>query len=119
MGKTERFVKKTKLPSIKITENLKVDEPFVLITYTTGGRNQPPTPPKSTFEFLERNSNFLLGVASSGHKNWGTDRFARAGNVISQQYNVPLIHKFEMSGMPNDVQIFVEGVKQLYEKNIS
>ena len=121
LGKTEKFVKKTGLPSIKLTKDLIVNEPFVLVTYTRGGRTQPPQPPQSTFDFLENenNSNFLLGVASTGHRNWGKDRFARAGDVISQKYDVPLIHKIEMSGYPKDVEIFKKGVYKIYGKNIS
>lgn len=119
MGKTEKFVKKTKLPSIKLSTELIMNEPFILVTYTTGGRTEKPRPPESTLEFLKRNSNFLIGVASSGHRNWGKDRFAVAADIISKMYNVPLIHKFEMSGFPNDVTTFLEGVNKIYGKDIS
>jgi protein involved in ribonucleotide reduction len=114
-GKTERFVKKTNLPCVKITKGLSIKEPFILVTYTTGNRTEPARVPDNTLEFLENNYKNMLGVASSGHGNWGKDRYAKAGDLISRKYDVPLILKFEMGGYPSDIENFVKGAVELYD----
>jgi protein involved in ribonucleotide reduction len=121
MGKTERFVMKTGFNIVKIEDGLIVDEPFVLVTYTIGTHAQGPAKvPRKTLKFLEQNHHNLLGVAASGHMNWGKDRYAKAADAVANEYNVPIIHKFEMSGYPSDVDKFKEGVLRLYgESNIS
>lgn len=84
-----------------------VDEPFVLVTFTTGFGLIPET----TNLFLELNGNFLTGVASSGNRNWKS--FAKAADTISEIYGVPVIHRFELSGTNRDVEIFLEGLRQI------
>ena len=39
--------------------------------------------------------------------------FAKAGTMIAQRYHVPLIHRFELAGLRQDIQIFEEGVDQI------
>lgn len=114
MGKTESFVQRTGLPSVKIKEGLIIQEPFVLVTYTINHGEVPET----TSEFLSNNHNYMLGVASSGHRNWGIEKFCRAGVIISEKYNVPLILKFQMRGMPSDIEKFTKGVREVYDKSI-
>lgn len=108
-GNVARFVDKLQLPSVRISERLIINKPFVLVTYTTGFGEVP----SSTLEFLKRNNQRLIGVAVSGNRNWG-QFFARSGDIISNMYNVPLIHKFELHGTPQDVVTFKEGVQRLY-----
>lgn len=112
MGKTERFVMKTNLPSIKLTEDMVINEPFVLVTYTTKHGELPD----KTEGFLKHPENIenMMGVASSGHRNWGIERFCKAGKIISRMYNKPLLLKFEMSGLSKDVESFLEGVRGIY-----
>jgi protein involved in ribonucleotide reduction len=113
MGKTERFVRKTGLPCIKITEGLIIDEPYVLVTYTCGHGEVP----KTTLDFLANNHEYMIGVSASGHRNWGAEKYARAGVRIAETYNVPLINRFQMSGMPSDIENFIGGANELYEHN--
>lgn len=108
-GNIKKFIAKVGLPSVQISEGLIINEPFVLVTYTTGFGEVP----SSTLEFLKRNNQRLIGVAVSGNRNWG-QFFARSGDIISNMYNVPLIHKFELHGTPQDVVTFKEGVQRLY-----
>jgi protein involved in ribonucleotide reduction len=108
-GNVQRFV--SKLPfanTIKITDDLVINEPYVLVTYTIGFGNIPD----STANFLKRNAKHLKGVAASGNRNWG-EFFGKSGKLISSLYSVPLIHTFELSGTDNDLTIFNEGVSQL------
>ena len=41
-GNVRRFIAKLKMPAIQIEEAMKMDEPFVLVTYTTGFGQVPP-----------------------------------------------------------------------------
>jgi protein involved in ribonucleotide reduction len=84
---------------------------FVLITYTNGFGAVP----QEVQEFLGKHNHNLVGVSASGNKNWGKDLFAKSGDKISQQYNIPLLHKFELSGTDNDLMIFLERVKGLHD----
>lgn len=107
-GNVQRFVKKLGLRALKVEEGLVVDEPFVLITYTTGFGQVPP----STENFLKKNHLHLVAVAVSGNRNWG-GFYGKAGDIISQKYNVPLLMKFELSGTEKDVEKFLMGVDAL------
>lgn len=104
-GNVRRFVNKLNMRSVEIDEHTTLEEPFVLITYTTGF-GQVPEKVKS---FLQRNADYLKGVSASGNRNWGTG-FAKSADTISSLYSVPVISKFELSGTNGDVQRFVEGV---------
>ena len=100
-GNVERFVDKINLRNIKITESLQVSEPFVLVTYTIGFGDIP----ESTKAFISNNQSYLVGVATSGNRIWGAN-FGKAGELISKQYNVPLLLKFELSGTKKDIELF-------------
>lgn len=107
-GNVERFVKKLNVKAIKVTSNLTLSRPSILITYTTGFGEVP----KSTIVFLDKNKNYIIGIAVSGNRNWGNN-FARAADIISKKYNIPIIHKFELSGTPEDVQIFLQEAQRI------
>ena len=105
-GNVKRFIEKMGLPAKPIHSALVIEEPFVLITYTTGFGEVPET----TMEFLSRNGSLLRGVASSGNRNWGY-KFAVAADIISEQYCVPILHKFEISGTPTDITTMKERIE--------
>jgi protein involved in ribonucleotide reduction len=107
-GNVKRFVKKLNMHTVKIADNLLIEEPFILVTYTTGFGEVPET----TARFLERNYKFLKGVAASGNKNWGNN-YAKSAELISMQYNVPIISKFELSGTNQDVARFLREVEKV------
>lgn len=107
-GNVERFVQKVEMESLKIESGLIIPEPFVLITYTTGFGQVPP----SVVEFLKENHHNMQAVAASGNRNWGQN-FGKSADIISDLYNVPVIGKFEMFGTTNDVNNFIEGVMEI------
>lgn len=107
-GNVKRFISKLEYKSILIEEDLMVNQPYILVTYTIGRGNIPP----STQKFLNKNNQFLFGVAVSGNKNWGSF-YGKAGDLISLRYNIPMIHKFELSGTEKDVIIFKQEVERL------
>ncbi|RYL95690.1 class Ib ribonucleoside-diphosphate reductase assembly flavoprotein NrdI [Sporolactobacillus sp. THM7-4] len=111
-GNVRRFLAKTGLPHEPITRNETVDQPFLLVTNTIGFGDAPDR----VKVFLRRNSRFLKAVAASGNRNWGTN-FARAADVISAAYHVPILYKFELGGTTDDVIQFKERVKALAERS--
>ncbi|RDV27754.1 class Ib ribonucleoside-diphosphate reductase assembly flavoprotein NrdI [Lysinibacillus capsici] len=102
-GNVRRFIQKTGLDTTDISCNPNPKEPFVLVTYTFGFGAVP----KEVDAWLTQNYKLLKGVAVSGNRNWG-DNYGKAGDLIARKYNVPLLHKFELAGTDEDVQIFNE-----------
>ncbi|KEK22155.1 class Ib ribonucleoside-diphosphate reductase assembly flavoprotein NrdI [Bacillus gaemokensis] len=107
-GNVERFISKLGLKAIKIKENMKIEDNFIFVTYTTGFGQVP----ERALSFLKRNHNKLLGVAASGNRNWGHS-FARSADIIAKMYKVPIVHKFELSGMEQDVKRFIRNIDLL------
>lgn len=111
-GNVKRFTQKLPFDCEQITESLVVDEPFILITYTTGFGDLSP----KTRHFLETNHRWLVGVAASGNRIWG-DRFARSADTIASTYHVPILHKFELSGTSTDVAHFTQEAHSIDNTN--
>ncbi len=107
-GNVRRFINKLNMRAVPVDEQSEINEPFVLVTYTTGFGQVP----QKVNAFLERNSQNLRGVSASGNRNWG-DGFAKSADRISEQYDVPVILKFELSGTVQDTQHFVERVQTI------
>lgn len=108
-GNVKRFCDKLSafgLPVYSIEEA--PDEPFVLITYTT---LMGMTPMKTDIFLMERYKD-CKGVAASGNRNWG-DLFAKAADNISSLYGIPVLHKFELSGLQSDVDKLIEEVTRI------
>jgi protein involved in ribonucleotide reduction len=111
-GNVQRFINKVKneldIETVKIHEDLIIQKPFILVTYTTGFGQIP----KTTKSFLMKNHQYMIAVASSGNMNWGM-KFAVAADEISKKYSVPIILKFELSGTQKDVQRFIKEVRNI------
>ncbi len=107
-GNVRRFIHKLNMPAVQIDDQLSLDEPFVLVTYTTGFGQVPDT----VADFLKRNHRRMCGVSASGNRNWG-ERFAASADTIAQQYGVPVVSKFELSGTRQDVDQFTQGVSSI------
>jgi protein involved in ribonucleotide reduction len=104
-GNVRKFVSKLNMRSVQIEESMTLDEPFVLVTYTTGFGQVP----EKVASFLRRNHRRLQGVAASGNRNWGHN-FALSADLVARQYGVPVLGKFELAGTPGDVQRFMTEV---------
>ncbi|MFE4713141.1 MULTISPECIES: class Ib ribonucleoside-diphosphate reductase assembly flavoprotein NrdI [unclassified Paenibacillus] len=107
-GNVKRFINKLKLPAVQIEEHMTIDEPYVLVTYTTGFGQIP----EKVSSFLENNHTSLKGIAASGNKNWG-QLFANSADLIAERYNVPVIGKFELSGTFGDVERIKQEVNRV------
>lgn len=107
-GNVRRFVGKTGRPAQEIPLDFTVREPFIFVTPTTGIGEAP----SAVARFLRINGALLRGVAASGNRNFG-NMYANAADIISAQYNVPIVHRFELAGTDEDVRKFNEGVDAL------
>lgn len=108
-GKTKKFI--NKLPSE--FERCHISEydgvtPFILVTFTFNFGAVPDT----TKKFLSNYHEKMLGVSSAGNKVWGNN-YGKAADIISNQYKVPFISKFELDGTNEDIEIFVRKVKDI------
>ncbi|MEK4678235.1 class Ib ribonucleoside-diphosphate reductase assembly flavoprotein NrdI [Bacillus sp. FSL K6-2944] len=97
-GNVERFISKLGMKAIKIKENMRIEDDFIFVTYTTGFGEGP----ERTLRFLKSNYQKLLAVAASGNRNWGQN-FAKSADIIARMYQVPVLYKFELSGTEKDV----------------
>lgn len=109
-GNVKRFVSKLPFLCFSVNDIDKVEEEYILITFTTGIGQCPD----STINFMERNENHKLckGVISSGNVVWGR-RFGAAADIVSAEYNIPVLYKFELSGDNHDVETVKQEVNKL------
>lgn len=112
-GNVKRFVQSVianddRMKASPISSELIVNEPFILVTSTTGFGK----PPSEVLSFLVKNAFFLKGVAASGNRNWG-DHFAKSADEIARRYSVPVLLKFELAGQKADVESFLQKAREL------
>lgn len=112
-GNVRRFITKVGVRNVQIEDGMTMDEPFILVTYTTGFGEVP----RRVARFLQRNYSHMIGVAASGNRNWG-ETFAGSADVIAHTYGVPIIGKFELSGTERDVKRFMERAEALWPVGI-
>lgn len=97
-GQGKRFSEKLGFKSVKITEYIDSDEDIFLLTRSFNFGEIPNT----TLQFLDKYHHKVKGLAVSGNRNWGS-LFGMAGEKISKLYNIPLVLKYEFSGLEKDV----------------
>lgn len=113
-GNCKRFVDMCEIPEEDVIYLQDIDYDvnfdYILITPTFGFGEVPVAVSK----FLKENYKHLTGVVGSGNKNWG-ERFANASEIISKEYDVPLLMKIELHGSKKDIsefkKIYLESVK--------
>ena len=133
-GNTERFVKKVAkvliedlkkdVYVIKIDDNslLGSNERGHLVTWTNGyvkdGKDEKKRIPHRTLNFVKNNKNNILTVSSTGQKNWGKNDFGSAVDTINENYGIKKGLKVELSGNKEEVQKYVEMIKEIYEQEV-
>lgn len=112
-GNVQRFIDKvtqiTGWEAHKISPETEVKESGHLVTFTTNFGQVPTT----TEEFLARASEKIYSVTSSGNRNWGQN-YGVAADKISDAYGLPLAFKFELSGTLEDINTFIDIIKNSY-----
>lgn len=103
-GNIERFLKKTGITSVlkTIDGSEIINEDFILLTYTIG-IGEIPT---EVSTFMKNNSAKCKGLIGSGNKNWGS-AFCNSVTLLHEQYNIPILMTFEMSGNKHDLEKFL------------
>ncbi|MDY0277518.1 MAG: class Ib ribonucleoside-diphosphate reductase assembly flavoprotein NrdI [Acholeplasma sp.] len=110
-GQTKRFASKLGFPFVGVNEYVLSEEPIFLLTRSFNFGEVP----KSTKNFLDNYSAKVIGTAVSGNRNWGTN-YGRAGDVIEKTYNIPLVLKFEASGLIEDVEYIKKWIDDRIDK---
>lgn len=112
-GNVERFINKvvqiTGWSAIRIQDDIDVTEQGHLITYTTNFGKIP----EKTERFMRANAHLIHSVTSSGNRNWGQN-FGVAANKTSEAFSVPVAMKFELSGTMEDINQFIDIIKNQY-----
>lgn len=99
-GNVQNIIDKLSIEALKIDNgNESVDKEFILFTYTDGLGEIP----YEVQAFLEKNKSYIKGVIASGDPNYGEDNFCASGNLISENYQVPLLYKVENDGNDEDI----------------
>lgn len=122
-GNTQRFVERLDFDALRLPleasdEVPVMTKPFVLVcpSYADGqGRGAVP---KSVIRFLNQpqNRQWLRGVIGSGNRNFGV-WFARAGDIIAEKCQVPVLYRFELAGTDSDVVRVKQGLIRFWEHN--
>lgn len=106
-GNVESLINKLGLDAIRIEDGSEsVDDDFILFTYTDGYGDVP----MEVDTFLAANSMRLRGVVVSGSLDYG-DAYCKAGDVIAEQYDVPVLYKVENDGTDDDVKAIVKALQ--------
>lgn len=113
-GNTKKFVARLtglrpEWQFIELKPDLQLDQPFHLLTYTTGLGDVP----YGVSEFLKLNQAKLLGVSACGNLNWGPN-FAIAADKIAEQYQVPILLKYELAGNQAVAEQFINKIEEFY-----
>lgn len=115
---TKKFVEKVGVRSMRIpllpTENfLVVNEPYILLTPSYGAGKPQHAVPKQVIKFLNdaHNRSFLKGLVCSGNTNYG-DGYCIAGRIISEKTGAPILYRYELLGLPEDVAAVKEGLEK-------
>ena len=117
---TKRFVDKLELPSSRIPvktgeEPFVASREYVLVLPTYGGVHEGKHVPKQVIEFfkIKKNIDLLKGVVGTGNTNFG-ETYCKAAEIVSARFGVPLLHRVEILGTPDDVEQVKERLGQLW-----
>lgn len=96
---------------VDIKEIEQATEPFFMFTYT----DKIGHVPESVMQFLYKNKAHLKGVIASGNINFG-NAFCLSADVISKEFNVPIIRKIDLRGTTKDVESIMKQYEELFTK---
>ena len=108
-GTTVRLINKlggeaTRIPISSLEVMPVMEGPFVLICPSYGDGEGKNSIAKQVLSFLELEDNqrHMLGIVGIGDRNFGK-YFAHASVVLSQRFNVSLMHKMEVFAFGSDM----------------
>ncbi len=92
-------------------------ESYILITPSYGTERTSHVPPQvKNFLKDETTRNHCVGVVGAGNINFG-DEYAAAADAISRKLQIPILHKFELSGFDKDIAA-LQQITQLTKQDI-
>lgn len=116
------FVSKLNYPYVQELTDPKnyPDEPFLLITGTYADAKGRSSLHENVQGLLRDPYalNLLKGVAASGNRVFG-DMFGLSGEIISQTLDIPLVDKFELKGLPHNVETVRSWIDAFNKENPS
>lgn len=108
-GNTARFVERLGLRSCRIPISPKdpmpsPSGPYLLLCPTYAAGDGRGAVPKQVIHFLNdpTRRGLIRGVVGAGNRNFG-QTYCLAARIIAGKCQVPLVHRFELSGMEADV----------------
>lgn len=105
-GNVESLVQKLGIDAIRIEDGSeKMDEDYILFTYTDGYGDVP----MEVDAFLANNGMRLSGIVVSGSKDYG-EAYCKAGDVIAEQYDAPVLYQVENDGTDEDVEAILKAI---------
>lgn len=106
-----------RIPLRRTEEPLWVAEPYVLFVPSYGGGAENTAVPKQVIKFLneKENRDLCLGVIAAGNMNFGA-HYCIAGRIIQEKLTVPLFFRFELRGMPGDLERIEEGLREVFDR---
>lgn len=122
---THRFVQKLGVRALRLplqaseAADMRLDEPYVLLTPTYGGGGVKGAVPRPVIEFLNQPGNRagIRGVMASGNTNFG-EAFCLAGKIVAQKCNVPYLYSFELLGTEDDVLKVRKGLAKFWREHL-
>lgn len=106
-GNIRFIIEQLNLPNVEISNDLIMNIPYFLFTYTDGLGDTPEK--VSNFLSYSDNRKLLRGVIVSGNINFG-ESFCKPANDISKAFSVPIIRKIDLRGSESDL----EAIKKHY-----
>lgn len=93
-----------RIPVKRTEENLIMDEDYILICPAYGTQKTHHVPPQVK-NFLNEpvNRAHCVGVIGTGNINFG-EEYAVSADAISRKLQIPILHKFELSGFDHDIR---------------
>ena len=120
-GNTEALVAKTGLPARRIPISptdgpLVVEEPFVLVVPTYAAFDGRGAIARQVLSFLDAagHGHLIRGVIGGGNTNFG-DTYCLGARKIADQFQVPLLYRFELRGTSRDVQHIKTGLEKFWK----
>lgn len=106
-----------RIPLRRTDPFLHVTEPYVLFVPSYGGGEEDSAVPKQVIKFLNdpQNRSLCLGVIAAGNMNFGA-HYCIAGRIIEHKLGVPTFYRFELRGMPGDLERIEEGLLEVFER---
>ena len=87
--------------------------PYVMLTPTYDQPRGGFTP-KPVQTFLDKHAHLMVGVAAAGNLNF-QEYYCQAGIDISKEHGVPIVHRIDIMGTPDDYRTIDSGMAQHWQ----